>query len=309
MAVSGCRKIGELLFDYIEGNLDNRIKASVEEHLAQCEACRAEAERCRATLDCLAHAKAEPPSELVSSVMAKIAAERVDTDGRSGKQSYRRSVAGGFRFRYGTVAAALVVATALLVGWRVIPAFLNAGSGRADTVQYKGLVIDQSANDTAGGDTGTITDAADSMSNDGVPEGAGLQMFVTPSQQRAFDSETSEIDKSAPETAGDNLAPCPGLYMPRNSENSSPDDIIALYAPEFAGKATGVVVFHTTEPIRERPFASARVEGEGYAAFLINDSEVVISKAESLAAALGGEIEGSRTGVGIVWIELYKDPD
>ena len=135
MAVSGCREVGELFFDYLEDNLDNRIKAKVETHLASCAECRAELERCRLTLALLADAKAEPPGDFTASVMARIAVGGTGVSHRVRPHRMRphrmrrclKPAKRPFRFRYGTVAAAVLLVTAVAVAWRVLPALMPAG--------------------------------------------------------------------------------------------------------------------------------------------------------------------------------------
>jgi|GEM_PF-1184499 hypothetical protein len=328
MSLSGCREIEEVLFDYLEENLDNRIKAAVEEHLASCEACRTELERCRSTLAMLASAKVMPPRDFTASVLAKIEAEqdagtRSETD-KSAKTAKILTPKRPFRFRYGTVAAALFLVVALAAGWRVLPALMNTNTAKDNSsVQYNDSELSSSGlieSKTNNNNSGDITsgDGSDTYADDTQR----MLMFAAPSapaqnNDSAADA-TGSADISSDSGAGDNSvgAETEAPAETDLNENSStekygitavttPDQYITQYAPNFEGLATEVVIIYTNSPIYDRPYASARVDGDGYTAYLINDSVEAVAAAETLAVNLSAEVYGA-TGSGLVWIEIYN---
>ena len=56
-------------------------------------------------------------------------------------------------------------------------------------------------------------------------------------------------------------------------ESLSADGLLAQFAPDFIGKASKVILIYTDSPVLARPYASARTGGEGYAAFLIDETK------------------------------------
>jgi hypothetical protein len=318
MSVSGCRDVRDKLFDYLDGNLNNRIATSVEAHLATCDACRRELERCRATLALLSQAKVEPPEDFKDKVMARIAAEGTGPDSDTAKQARVLTPHRIFARRFGTFAAAAVLIAVMAVGWRVLPAFLQ----KTDLAKAEEAELYSSEQSTGARDSKV---AADDILEDGgteAPENPdSILMFSLPGVEDELDYDT------APETRGnkggdmgggangsegtgeagtDKRFFAPGMIDRGETEKALAPDVewmIREYAPEFAGKAAQVVIIRTGSPAEDLPGASASVKGEGYSAYLIDES-TAIAEAEKLADSLGGERYG-KPGGPLVWIEFY----
>jgi len=71
-----CEQVREAMCDYLEGNLTGDVALSFSSHLAECQACRQEADELRATLDWLRQAEdVTPPEDLRNSVLQRIEVE------------------------------------------------------------------------------------------------------------------------------------------------------------------------------------------------------------------------------------------
>lgn len=71
-----CEKIRELLFEYVNGELDATSAKEVEEHIAECESCKNEYELLLGMSEAINEAAYEAPSELHGVIMSGIAAEK-----------------------------------------------------------------------------------------------------------------------------------------------------------------------------------------------------------------------------------------
>ncbi len=67
-----CDDIRELIFDYIDGELDASEAALLEMHIADCEACAKELEERKELLSLVKSSSSEVPSELYGRVMAEV---------------------------------------------------------------------------------------------------------------------------------------------------------------------------------------------------------------------------------------------
>lgn len=325
MAKTVCRYVRNNLFDYLDGNLDNKIASSVEAHLASCRVCRKELERCRATLALLASAKVEPPSDLVSSVMARIAAETGDagkeTDAKANILRPRRRV---LTRRFGTFVAAAALVVVVAVGWRVLPAFMNK-TGSTDLAAKHDMRAEGLSAEIFPKIASSET-SQETLAGLGNPDSAqssdDIVMFSLPSADAGQDDSADAATDSrsgvavitdeggyvpgyegSPEAPADNAPPHTepgGLKMLAPSA----EQLIEQYAPEFLDKAQQVVIIRTGSPTEIRTDASASVSGEGFAAYFIDGSEAAIAAAEKLASELDGSRYGE-PGTPMVWVEIY----
>jgi anti-sigma factor RsiW len=60
-----CAEVVELLTDYLEGALDELVRAEIEAHLALCEGCDTYLAQMRSTIDVLGHVPVESLTEQV----------------------------------------------------------------------------------------------------------------------------------------------------------------------------------------------------------------------------------------------------
>lgn len=316
MSVSGCRDVRDIFFDYLDGNLENKIATSVEAHLASCDACRRELERYRAALALLSQAKVEPPADFTAKVMERIAAERTGSDSDTAKQAKVLTSRRIFTRRFGTFAAAAVLVAVMAIGWRVLPAFMQKTgsnlSAAEDAEQYS-AEISIASGDSTGASDGILTEGETE-----APENPdGILMFSMPT------AEDELAEDTAPEIRGDmgggtngsegtndeqidKRAHAPSLRDNGDIQPLPPDVewLVREYAPDFAGKASQVAIIRTGSPVEGLSGISASVKGEGYIAYLIDES-TAITEAEKLADSLGGERYGGPGGP-LVWIEIYN---
>lgn len=71
-----CERICELLYDYVNGELDGATAREVEEHIANCESCKKEYELLLGMSEAISDAAYVPPTELHEVIMSGIAAEK-----------------------------------------------------------------------------------------------------------------------------------------------------------------------------------------------------------------------------------------
>lgn len=82
-----CQDAQELYSDYVEGKLDRAMTVSFENHLADCGACRLEAEQFRALWGGLeALPLAEPPAFFHENIMSRIAQEQAKAEEASARK-------------------------------------------------------------------------------------------------------------------------------------------------------------------------------------------------------------------------------
>lgn len=108
-----CDEARELMFGYIEGELDQREASRLAAHLIDCPECREELESCRKLLDTLAKTEYPVPDRLHSSVMALVGSTPQE------KPSPMKRIFGGtgrLAAGIGTIAAACAVITLVIVG-------------------------------------------------------------------------------------------------------------------------------------------------------------------------------------------------
>lgn len=71
-----CEKIRELLFDYIDGELDSATEKAIREHLDECAECKKEYEMMLGMSEAIKESYAYAPSELHSVIMSGLEAEK-----------------------------------------------------------------------------------------------------------------------------------------------------------------------------------------------------------------------------------------
>ncbi|MCR4419404.1 MAG: anti-sigma factor [Clostridia bacterium] len=113
-----CRKARQLLSPYIDGELAPQEQAALEEHLAACEACRAELEELRAVSDVLGEifCRLEPPPGLLERTLNRIreleAAGEIERLRRQDRRARWRRVTVGVGLAAGIGLAALQIGRA-----------------------------------------------------------------------------------------------------------------------------------------------------------------------------------------------------
>lgn len=297
MSKTGCRDVRDVLFDYLDGTLDNRIASSVEAHLATCQTCRTELEQCRASLALLASAKVEPPADFTARVMARIAAESSEAGKETESSSKVLRPRRILTRRIGTYVAAAALVAVMAVGWRVLPAFMSKSD--TATQEHDTLTAAENSSGSIANDT-----AEETLSGFGISESPesdeGIMMFTVPRSEEAEDATGEAVPKSGILPENDGTAPSSDKMF---ALAPSADQLIEQYAPDFLGKAQQAALIHTDAPIENRPAATQSVQGDGFAAFLIEDADE-IAQAEKLADELGGVRYGD-PGTPMVWIEIY----
>jgi len=117
-----CEQASEMMSERLDSHLDGAEIALLEDHLAECSACRAEWRRLQALDLLLASAPmVRPPAYLHARVMARL----------SQRDRRRRAIFGGTTLALGTVALALLFLAPAIVGLfdvtGVAPALISGG--------------------------------------------------------------------------------------------------------------------------------------------------------------------------------------
>jgi anti-sigma factor RsiW len=136
-----CRKARQLLSPYIDDELTPKEKAALEEHLASCEACRAELEELRAVSDVLGEIfrRLEPPPDLLQRTLNRIreleAAGEIERLRRQERRARWRKVTVGVGLAAGIGLAALQIGRAGVGPVPQAPAPVVLAPGRGVNVE------------------------------------------------------------------------------------------------------------------------------------------------------------------------------
>ena len=144
-----CNDVRELMFEYLDGELDSRTSAKLTAHLMDCRECQTELEGCRKLLDEIGKVDYHVPEALHGNVMALVGCTAQD------KPSKFKRVFGSFGCRtaaIGTFAAACAVVAIVILN----RGFINANSGIAEPVERMQIGIGAAYQPDGSGSTETV---------------------------------------------------------------------------------------------------------------------------------------------------------
>ena len=123
-----CNDVRELMFEYLDGELDSRTSAKLTAHIMECRECQTELEACRKLLDEIGKVDYPVPEVLHGNIMALVGCTAQD------KPSKFKRVFGSFGCRtaaIGTFAAACAVVAIVILN----RGYITAKSGIAEPVE------------------------------------------------------------------------------------------------------------------------------------------------------------------------------
>lgn len=129
----GCDEARELMFEYLDGELDPRTSAKLTAHLMECPECEKELDECRRMLEEIRKVEYPAPSALRGNVMALVGCTPQE------KPSRFKRIVGGRRFTtaVGTVAAACAVIALVVLNRGVI----GVGGGNAEPLEKENVGV------------------------------------------------------------------------------------------------------------------------------------------------------------------------
>lgn len=128
----GCDEARELMFEYLDGELDPRTSAKLAAHLMECPDCQKELDECRRMLEEIRKVEYPAPDALRGNVMALVGCTPQEKPSR-----FKRIVCGRrFTTAVGTVAAACAVIALVVLNRGVI----NANGGNVESPEDENAV-------------------------------------------------------------------------------------------------------------------------------------------------------------------------
>ena len=147
MEGSSCDKIQDMLFDYLDNELSEADRNTVEDHTEKCEKCRKELETRRKLLQLISDSAYYPKSELAAAF--------------SGNQALLKKPKKYNSSRYGTVAAAAVLMATIALSQGFVENFIRSDNAAMESaVMYSGNGSAAQVYDYAAAETYAETTAA-----------------------------------------------------------------------------------------------------------------------------------------------------
>ena len=213
----GCDEARELMFEYLDGELDPGTSAKLSAHLMECPDCERELDECRRMLEEIRKVEYPAPGALRGNVMALVGCTPQEKPSR-----FKRIVCGWrFTTAVGTVAAACAVIALVVFNRGVI----NANTGKVESLEKGNAVV-----------------GAAYQSDTKATETVGALQFSAP--------KTTDDDTDAPTTVRVESFDYSGaadttslLEKPNLKKSLSDDDItISLAVENFIKSDTAVLI-------------------------------------------------------------------
>lgn len=233
-----CDRYEEMMFDFLDGELTKLQAEEFEYHLKDCASCSDELMKRRKTIHLIADSAYVPEKKLVQSVNSGIR-----------QQKKNRLI-----LRYGSTIAACVVAAVILTNFAYIYMFQNnsAASDTQPQTAEDSLTVDSDYNIKTYG-------ADDTREETEIESPAAL---AAPAPRDSGGTE-SDPDSSAEDS------PAPPLMiaeaMPQKSDREMVIENTELYAPDYIGKVSMVIISDTAASSE----ASLLKDASNYKAYII----------------------------------------